>query len=512
MRRPVALGLAAIVVVGGTLRLLPPLAAGFPVNDGGLFYLMAEEIRRHGWALPHVTGYNGGGIPFAYPPLAFYLADLIALAGVPLIEVVRFLPAVVSTLTIVALWRLAREILERDGAALAATAAFALLPRSFSWFVMGGGLTRAPGYLFAVLAVAALHRLFARRERAAIVPAALLAGLTALTHPEHAFFVAYTAALLWLVTDRSLAGLGRGAAAALGAAVLASPWWLTVLLRDGATPFVAAAGAGGGSWVTFDPLKTLLLTEEPYLPVLGVTALAGAVIALAERRPFLPLWLLTVFVVQPRNALTAATAPLGLLAGLALDRIVLRGRLGAADDAAEWYVLRRAEQRFRTLVLACLTFYAVHSAAHVVKTDPLLRPLPKPERDAMRWMAAHADRSAGTLVLTWLPFPADRTSEWFPVLAGGRSLGTVQGYEWIPGAFERRWHRADSLQGCGGADAGCLDRWVAAGTDGAAGGFRYVYVRRGCCEPLAAALRSDPAYRVIYEGPGAVVFERAGTG
>ena len=43
-----------------------------------------------------------------------------------------------------------------------ATLAFALIPRSYEWLIMGGGITRAPGMLFALLALAAVIRLVHR--------------------------------------------------------------------------------------------------------------------------------------------------------------------------------------------------------------------------------------------------------------------------------------------------------------------------------------------------------------
>lgn len=62
------------VTLGLILRLLPALSADFPLNDGGLFYLMTRELQGAHYALPVYTSYNSAQIPFAYPPLAFYIA------------------------------------------------------------------------------------------------------------------------------------------------------------------------------------------------------------------------------------------------------------------------------------------------------------------------------------------------------------------------------------------------------------------------------------------------------
>src|SRR5688572_16295208 len=64
----------AVFALAAAVRLwhLEGLAA--PLNDGGLFQAMARDISDAHFGLPAYTSYNGGDIPFAYPPLALYLA------------------------------------------------------------------------------------------------------------------------------------------------------------------------------------------------------------------------------------------------------------------------------------------------------------------------------------------------------------------------------------------------------------------------------------------------------
>src|SRR3972149_806702 len=78
-----AMLVACAVSLGLVVRLQYVLAAaGLPINDGGMFFAMTEDIRRAGYALPEYTSYNGGAIPFAYSPLGFYLAAVLADVGV----------------------------------------------------------------------------------------------------------------------------------------------------------------------------------------------------------------------------------------------------------------------------------------------------------------------------------------------------------------------------------------------------------------------------------------------
>ena len=52
----------------------------------------------------------------------------------------------------------------------------------------GGGLTRSPGYLLAVLAIWQAARFYRTRSRGSALATGILAGLTLLTHPEGALF------------------------------------------------------------------------------------------------------------------------------------------------------------------------------------------------------------------------------------------------------------------------------------------------------------------------------------
>ncbi|MBI3738060.1 MAG: hypothetical protein HY258_03325, partial [Chloroflexi bacterium] len=61
------------VIFGGWVRLSAPAMAGFPINDGGLFYVMMQSIQRNNFQLPAFVQYNGLDIPFAYPPFGLYV-------------------------------------------------------------------------------------------------------------------------------------------------------------------------------------------------------------------------------------------------------------------------------------------------------------------------------------------------------------------------------------------------------------------------------------------------------
>src|SRR5688572_299911 len=106
--QPPAVWLAVILVIGGLLRLASVIGTAFPAGDGGLFATMIEDLRRAGFALPTFTSYNGGDIPFAYPPLALYLG---AILPVDPLTTLQWLPAILATAAIVPVYLAATRAL-----------------------------------------------------------------------------------------------------------------------------------------------------------------------------------------------------------------------------------------------------------------------------------------------------------------------------------------------------------------------------------------------------------------
>jgi hypothetical protein len=82
------LALSIPMLLGILVRIAPVAGAGFPVGDGGMFYVMVREIQQAGMTIPAATAYNHAGIPFAYPPLGLWLTALLGnLLPVPLLTI-----------------------------------------------------------------------------------------------------------------------------------------------------------------------------------------------------------------------------------------------------------------------------------------------------------------------------------------------------------------------------------------------------------------------------------------
>ncbi len=207
------LGVLLATLLGAFVRLAPVMASDFPLNDGGLFYVLIRDLQAESYTLPAFTAYNQASIPFIYPPLSFYLTGFLSdVSGVGVLVLLRLLPALISIATIPAIYLLARRLLVSGTASVIATFSFALLPTAFDFMIVGGGLPRALGFLFAILTLHQAAALFSGAGRARLASTTIFAGLTVLCHPVVAWFTFYSLAVLLLFKARNRRGLANSAA------------------------------------------------------------------------------------------------------------------------------------------------------------------------------------------------------------------------------------------------------------------------------------------------------------
>ena len=492
-----------VIALGAAVRAWHVRGATFPLNDGGLFYAMIRDIQAANFALPQHTSYNGGDIPFAYPPGALYLAaGLDALLPIELATLLVLLPLIGAIATLPAFAAVARAILPSRRDAVLATAAFALVPVAFTWLLPGGGLPRGIGLALALLAVREAYFLVSdgqfSRHRA--LAAGLLAAATTLVHLETAAFLGVTFAVLAAVHPRT--GVARLAPVALLAGVASAPWWGLVVARHGFEPFVASTDQGGAllddgrlSWPTLRyALEHPLPTAEPGLALIAALAVVGSLLAISRGRLLLPLWCVALAVVAMRASPTFASVPIALLAGSALGDILDLAPRGSGAPP-----LGRALPG-HVLALAICGLIAVPGAfSRGGAAGEAFTPLPEADRAAMRWAAEHTPPDARFAVVPATGWWVDSPSEWFPELALRESIATPQGREWLGGAFAAALTLHDALARCRDASTDCLND-VAASEP-----FTHVYLPSACCDALARSLRSSPDYLVAYDRGGVLI-------
>ncbi len=506
--------LFAAILAGAAVRFGPTLLAHGVINDGGMFDAMIRDLIANRFLIPAYTTYNNLHLPFAYPPLSLYAGALLAATGIPVEAVLRWLPPLISSASVPAFYWMGTQMLgSRSKAALGAVA-YALMPRSFSWYVMGGGLSRSFGVLFLLLTAGSAWLLFTTHDRRRLVLTAVFGAAAVLSHPETALHAAIVCALIWVFRGRDKTGTRDAALVAAGVLLLTSPWWGTVLAHNGWAPFASAMHTGAHTGTFWLPWITMGFAEETFATLLTVLGLLGLVVQCVRREWFLPVWLLLPFAVEPRSATAVAALPLSLLAGcgladLVIPRIVALGS-GWSEAATDWTSYMSDSGAVRAVTGYVLLFALFGAFSYDLSLSNYI--VPQPTRQAMQWVQAHAPSDARFLVLTGHTDPfSDPSTEWFPVLAGRTSMNTIQGQEWMLGPrFKPFLDDATQLQSCLNSSPACLDEWASAQ------GLQYDYIFLESPDRSAGItsglllyqLMRDAHFSLVYQNEGAVVFAR----
>ncbi len=514
-----ALLLLVAVLFGGLVRFMPVLVTRFPINDGGMFLDMTRDLQANGYLLPATTTYNGLDLPYAYPPLGFYVTSLLSdLGRIPLLDLFIWLPPLLSTLTIPAFYLLARALLADDLRASLAAIFFALTPGGYSWHIMGGGITRALGLLFLLLGAVYVHRMFSSRTQTLprsqyldIILATLFCSLAVLSHPEIAVHTAGLCAILWLFQGRAWRKTIHAAIVAVGVLMLTSPWWGTVLAQHGAAPFLSASQTGLHSTASWSKFFTDNFSLSGIFPFLLILRVVGVAYAFVGRNWLLLVLLAIPYIVDPRSAPAISYLGLSMVSALALIDAVpeLISRLRKSQEPVKPLL----EMRVGVVTLFALIFLQLIDCGlfnyRLINTT-----LTPADRDAMAWVQANLPPGNDFLIITAKTYSmSDPVQEWFPTFTGQHSQTTLQGLEWnLDGEFINRLEDLVELQEC--ADLACVESWST--RTGLSYDYLWVsiYPDENASKPypatagLLVSVKASDNYRLIYESENVAIFAR----
>jgi hypothetical protein len=505
--------LFAALVFGGLFRFFPTMMAGFPINDGGMFYTMMKDLQVNHFTPPIYTTYNNLDIPFAYPPLALYVGAIFSsIFKISLIEILRWLPAFVNTLCILAFYFLAKEILGSKTKAAVASLVFAFVPHLNTWLSAGGGLTRSFGTLFMMITVLYSYKLFATNNTKSIWGVIIFGSLTALSHTESTIFAIALPIYIWVAKSRSTKSALQAGLIGLGVITLAGPWYGLVISRHGFEPLLSALKTGNQTiWSFLRLLNVDIITEEPYLDLLGVLGILGIIFLVIKKEYFIPLMLVVMVLGQPRSAHTVGNIPLSMAAGVFIIEVLLPAI--ARADTTQNLPTNRGVKVFLFIAVPYLLVNSIYQGFMLSQNH-----VSEGEQTAMQWVAENTPPDGKFLVMTGEPEAmCESTAEWFPTLTERTSLATLQGREWLLGnKFSEFISHRTSLQSCINEDLGCLEREAKYFAED----FDYIYVSiktaTNNCQAMSTShqttrgiinsLQDSPDYKTIYKTSSIVIF------
>lgn len=458
--KPSILFLILAMLIGGYIRLAAVLKSAYPINDGGLFYTMTRDLAANNWKIPAFTSYNHLDIPFAYPPLGFYLTGLLSqLAGWELLDIIRILPAVISLLTIPAFFIFATNFLKDEYKLGFATLIFALVPPSFTWLIMGGGITRSLAFFLSILTLSCIYHLYTTRRNRNIFLTAILASLTILSHPETALHTAIGALILFLFLERNKTGFRKSIMVLALILVITSPWWVTVIIYHGFSPFLAAGQTGWYSYDSIIDLLTFDLSYENGLQTIGVLSLIGIFWNLSKKRFILPIWFFLLYLCDPRNAPQDLAPLMAILSSTVLIEIL--SVLSKHRSKEESFMKTPLDHPISKVFLAVLICQWVISSMATMIYVGNQTILTQEENQAVEWVKNNTVPNSHFIILSGKSSLMDPVSEWFPALTDRKSVNTVQGREWLDdNNFGRLLESSDEAQDCINQTPECIFNWA----------------------------------------------------
>ena len=503
-----ALLLFVALLFGAIVRFYPVITNGFPLNDGGMFYTMVQDLKANGFVLPQLTTYNHANIPFAYPPLGLYITALLSalLPGSDL-TIFLYLPALVNTFSILVFYLFAKETLNSRTLASLAMIFYALSSRSFLWQVMGGGVTRSFGMLFLLLMLWQAVQLFKTNENKNLLLTILFGAGTVLSHPQTALHAALGGALIFLFYGLNKRGMVSALLTGLGVALLTSPWWGTLFLSHGFGPLLSAGQTSQRS------LKFYLIVLQLHGPnnILGIPHLiffyTGLWNSLKRRQFFFITWITLAYLIDPRGADGIALLAESMLAGMGL--LAVSAWLSSSkDEQAEVVLMKKRSQMLVFGSLFVLLLFSTVADFQLVNTS-----LKTNDLEMIEWVKSNIDENKTFLLSTGHEFSmSDPLQEWFPTLTDQHSVTTLQGLEWtLADKFFPWYEQLAQFQHCG--DITCVNEWSA--RNGVSYDYLIVMIPTETddtefttlLQSLEKSARSSAEYSLVYESERALVFE-----
>ncbi len=232
-------GILALMAGGAALRVAHLFSIPFdaPFHLGGLFYEFSRQIILNHFALPEtIPYYSLGGIPFAYPPLGFYIqAVVMKLFAPPPFVTVNLLPPLIAALSLPAFYWMVNAQTDDNRLRTAALFAFALMPSAFVNQIEGAGLADACGTLAILLYLGSLFRFERDPRPAPALLAGLFLGLCALSSPGSAYGGVIISTLFFIklfvqdLQSHTFKRSGWLLLTGLTSLLVSAPYWLTIL-------------------------------------------------------------------------------------------------------------------------------------------------------------------------------------------------------------------------------------------------------------------------------------------
>lgn len=510
------------IAFGISYRFMLNTNLSFPLNDGGMFHRMTEEILISNFKLPEFTSYNNLNIPFAYPPIGFYINALIQnYLKIDLLHIEVFEPLIFSLASLVVFYFVAKEVTEKKYLALSFLF-FAITERSYEWQIMGGGVARSPGFFFSLVALFFFVKSLKKVPYIPyLVTATVFSSLTLLSHLEWLFFLLFSAFITaGYISAKKSDGFIKLVFMAVGTLLLTMPWWYRIIDLHGLKTFLSFFSTGSSfnlAWMLM-ALTTGFFTEEPFSAIIRVLCFIGILYSV-KKNFFLTLWVVLPLAIFPRSYLNIISVPVSILSAIGVISIL--ESIEEIKSKTKRLYLDKIYPRLIlfTIILFILTnSFVNYNILFIFLNGPKYNNLTTSDIEAGSWLKQNVKTPAKFVVITSSDdderWGYDKTSEWFPTLSGHTSIATPQGTEWLGNnIFNQKVKYYAKIKDCYKKDINCIANVSKEFNED----YSYIYIQNASGEAgfitknLNNQLESSEKYRRIYNNSEVSIFEKGDT-
>jgi len=417
-----------------------------PIGYAGMYTSMSDELARANFILPQTASFYGpGGIPFAYPPLGFYLMALFVKMGVSPFFYLRYAPPGIGLAGLLVFFGLSRRIFSSTSTAILATLFASASPYLFESHIWAAGIVRGLAFVLFTLSFWMFINLKPGQnlnKKGILV--GILAGFVALTHLAYVFFL-FLWPGIWIVFHPKEKIWQAIPAILAGFLVTILPWFAILAIRYGLNIFSYVMNSHGTLlWteVLGSPAQILSLLqvsisklfETPLLAILAITGIGYQIYQ--KRYDLLALFCITaLFNIESRRFIN--------ILGIMLAAHFLFSLYHAASQ--------NKMARLGMSVVILLAAVVIYSSGiiQIQKTSPSIT---TSLIEVSKYISSETPAQSQYL------FIADfNEAEWFPYLAQRTPIIAPWGGEWLGNLEEQTTLFYDSFACARAADLPCLE-------------------------------------------------------
>jgi len=429
--------LASSIILGIFLRLLPHIVMGFssnlPLNNGGLYLFFSEIIAQNNFSYPtYIPFYTENGIPFAYPPLLFYILALISkMFPIPLMILFIYTPTIISIVCIFAFYFLVKELFSEKSLILISTIIFALYPPLISYSAQGLFLVHGVGTLLFIIGLILVLRWMKFNNYTLIFFIGILFGLLIVSSPRVAFAYALVLFTVALLNPRKKTLLNL-AFIVIIATLISSPWWITVIQNHGIIVLINGFMIRQPTAVFNVFINIYLLNFYNYQLSLMTICLLGLFYYIIKKEFFLPVLFFLLVISGGYGVVIIPLIVIIILFSVGLLKVIfpaLKSILNANTPTKTLLPL------FFTILLLIL----ILGGSYIQNRDffesrySSLKDDEKVHFEAMYWINQNTENTSTFIVKDVIASEQENRfwiGDWFPAITHRKTLNTFYGNEW----------------------------------------------------------------------------------